>query len=328
MIKNLEKSLKENIEADAQDAIKNFVQDGFLKLAEFLEREYLPACRASIAITSLPGCGQEFYKACLKFHTSTDLTAEEIHERGVQEVARIEGEMREIIKELGLNMSLKDFMEKLRNDKSNFFNSGQELMDRFSTIIHEQINPKLDKIFHTSPKCQLEISEVPVADYPAAFYIAGTEDGARPGKLFVNTFKFASQPRYEMVSLALHESNPGHHLQGDYIMQGNWPDFRKVMEDRVYSQAPTRFPINTAYVEGWGLYSETLGFDLGLYGDPLDRFGHLSEEIFRACRLVADSGMHALGWTQEEAVQYMLEHTASTEASLRNEIIRYVTIPG
>ena len=123
-------------------------------------------------------------------------------------MARIEGEMREVIKELGLEMSLNDFIVKLRNDKANFFNSKQELLDAFSTIIHD----KLDKIFYSWPQSKLEITEVPLADYPAAFYIAGTEDGARPGKLFVNTFKYASQPRYEMVSLALHETNPGHHL--------------------------------------------------------------------------------------------------------------------
>merc|ERR1719192_2819312 len=132
--------------------------------------------------------------------------------------------------------------------------------------------------------------------------------------------------RYEMVSLSLHETNPGHHLQGSYsLAQGDWPMFRKAMEDRIYSQAPSRFPINTAYVEGWGLYSETLGFDINAYEDPLDRFGHLSEEIFRACRLVVDTGMHALQWSQEEALQYTLQHTASSEQSLRAEITRYIT---
>merc|ERR1719260_407169 len=132
-----------------------------------------------------------------------------------------------------------------------------------------------------------------------------------------------------MISLTLHESNPGHHLQSSYTLEReDWPMFRKVMEDRIYSQAPSRFPMNTAYIEGWGLYSETLGFDMGLYDEPLDRFGHLSEEIFRAGRLVVDTGMHALGWSQEEALQFMLVHTAASEGSLKNEITRYISWPG
>jgi len=326
---NIDSAEKERLLKESKDAIKNYVQVGFNKLADFLESEYLAACRPDIAASSLPGCGPEFYKACLKFHTSTDLTAEEIHEKGVKEVARIEGEMKEIIKELGLEVPLTDFMENLRNDKANFFNSGQELLDAFSTIIHERINPQLNKIFHTVPQSRLEITEVPVADYPAAFYIAGTEDGKRPGKLFANTFKYDSQPRYEMVSLALHETNPGHHLQGSYMLEKKgMPQFRKVMEDRVYSQSPSRFPINTAYVEGWGLYSETLGHDLGLYDDPMDRYGHLSEEIFRACRLVVDTGMHALGWSIEQAVQYMMDHSAASKENIVGEVNRYVTWPG
>jgi len=326
---NIDQAEKERLKKDAADAIKNFVQVGFTKIGDFLESEYLPACRPEIAATSLPGCGPEFYKACIKFHTSTDLTADQIHEKGIKEVARIEEEMKEIMKELGQEMSLTDFMAKLRNDKTNFFNSGQELLNAFSTIIHDRINPKLNTIFHSCPKSNLEITEVPVADYPAAFYIAGTEDGARPGKLFANTFKFASQPRYEMVSLALHETNPGHHLQGSYMLEKEgMPQFRKVMEDRVYSQAPSRFPINTAYVEGWGLYSETLGHDLGLYEDPMDRYGHLSEEIFRACRLVVDTGMHALGWSMEQAVQYMMDHSAASKENIVGEVDRYVTWPG
>ena len=132
-----------------------------------------------------------------------------------------------------------------------------------------------------------------------------------------------------MVSLSLHETNPGHHLQGSYMLEREgMPQFRKVMEDRVYSQSPSRFPINTAYVEGWGLYSETLGHDLGLYDDPMDRYGHLSEEIFRACRLVVDTGMHAMGWSMDQAVQYMMDHSAASKENIVGEVNRYVTWPG
>ena len=315
------------LQDEARVAIQDGVRLGFSSLADFLERKYVPACRKEVAVTSLPG-GQEFYKACLRFHTSTSLTAEEIHQRGLEEVQRIEDEMRVIIQELGLNLSLEEFITQLRNNKKNFFGSADELLGAFHTIIWDRVEPQLNKIFKAKPKGALEITNTPMADYPAAFYIAGTSDGARPSKLFVNTHKFDSQPRYEMVSLSLHEALPGHHLQGDYIQRDDWPEFRKVMEDRAYSQAPTRFPINTAYVEGWGLYSETLGHDLGLYSDPMDRYGHLSEEIFRACRLVVDTGMHALGWSRDQAVQYMLDHTAASKENIVGEVDRYVTWPG
>lgn len=318
---------KEKVKKDAAEAIEKCVRPAYSSLAAFVETEYLPACRKEIAASSLPG-GKEFYAGCLKFHTSTDLGPEEIHRMGLEEVDRIEKEMKEILVKLGLDLSLKEFIEKCRADKGNFFTSGQELMDSFRTIIEDRINPKITSIFHEKPKGRLEITEAPMAEYPAAFYIAGTADGTRPGKLFANTFKHSSQPRYEMVSLSLHEVSPGHHLQGCYIQQDTWPEFRKVMEDKAYSIAPSRFPINTAYVEGWGLYSETLGFDMELYNDPMDRYGHLSEEIFRACRLVVDPGMHALGWSQEQAVTYMLEHSAASRENIEGEVNRYVTWPG
>jgi len=323
---------QEQLRANAIEAINSFVQPAFRKLLDFLEAEYIPATRPEIAVSTLPGNGGEFYKACLKFHTSTDLTAEEIHNKGLEEVERIETEMKKIVVEMGFeNMTLSEFTEMIRTDPDNFFKSADELLAAFHDIIENKIEGHLLEIFWKKPGSELQIVGMPpsMADGPAAFYTAGSLDGSRPGTLYVNTNKFNSQPRYEMVSLSLHETNPGHHLQGSYMLeQEDWPMFRKVMEDRIYSQVPSRFPINTAYTEGWGLYSETLGFDMGLYEDPLDRFGHYSEEIFRACRLVVDTGMHALNWTQEEAVQYMMNHTAASEESLRNEITRYITWPG
>ncbi|XP_023331422.1 uncharacterized protein LOC111703643 isoform X2 [Eurytemora carolleeae] len=316
------------LQAEALSAIESSVQAGFLTLANFVSTEYASATRPEIGASSISA---EYYKACLAFHTSTNLTAEEIHQKGLDEVGKIEEEMREVIKEMGLNLTLPQFMEKLRTDKSNFFNSPQELLDTFKDIIENKIDKHILLLFHSKPKTKMEIRETPAStpDAPAAYYIAGTVDGSRPGRLYVNTHKYQSQPRYEMISLSLHESNPGHHLQGSYTLErAGWPEFRKSMEDRVYSQTPTRFPINTAYVEGWGLYCETLGFDMGLYSNPLDRYGHLSEEIFRACRLVVDTGMHALGWSQEKAVEYMLTHSAATLDNIKGEVNRYVTWPG
>ena len=331
---NMTNVAQEDIEAlqnSAASAIESSVQVGFQKISNFLTAEYIPATRPEIATSSLPDNGPEHYKACLAFHTSTDMTAQEIHDTGIQEVERIEDEMREIIKEMGYDLTLPEFTDMIKNDKNNFFDSPIELLAAFKEIIEEKIEPKILQIFNNKPTTKLEILPIPAStpDAPAAFYIAGTPDGSRPGRLFVNVYHYDSQPRYEMISLTLHETIPGHHLQGSYMLEKKeWPMFRKVMEDRIYSQAPSRFPINTAYTEGWGLYSETLGFDLDLYSNPLDRYGHLSEEIFRACRLVVDTGMHALNWSREEAVQYMLAHTAASEDNIRGEIDRYITWPG
>jgi len=314
----------------AAEAIESSVQVGFEKISNFLTAEYIPAARPEIAASSLPVNGEEFYKACLAFHTSTNMTAQEVHDTGLQEVERIENEMKDIIAEMGYDLTLPEFTDMIRNDKANFFDSPEELLAAFKDIIENKVDPIILQIFNNKPATKLEIVEIPPStpDAPAAFYIAGTADGKRPGRLYVNTNKYDSQPRYEMISLTLHETVPGHHLQGSYMLEKTeWPMFRKVMEDRIYSQVPSRFPINTAYTEGWGLYAESLGFDLNLYGNPLDKYGHLSEEIFRACRLVVDTGMHALGWTREEAVQYMFSHTAASEANIRGEIDRYITWP-
>ena len=312
----------------AEEAINNMIKPGFAELADFVEQEYLPACRPSIGATTLPR-GHQFYSACLEFHTTTSLTAQQIHEMGHQEVERIESEMREIIKQLGHDMTLKEFINKLRDDKTQYFKSAEELLASGNDIVFNKIYPRLTTIFTNVPRTRLEINSTPSADYPAGFYLAGTEDGSRPARYSLNTYKFDSQPKYEMISLSLHEACPGHHLQGSYLLEKSGvPPFRKTMEDRNYFQSPSRFPFYTAYVEGWALYCETLGTELGLYDDPLDRFGHLSEDIFRACRLVVDTGMHAMNWSMEQAVDYMMEHSAASRENVEGEVTRYVTWPG
>ena len=331
--KNISEEDKMKLKTDAEDAIKNNIKPAMLKMAKFLENTYIPFTRAEIAATSLPE-GKEFYDACLKFHTSTNLTAEQIHEIGLKEVNRIEGNMKNIlVNELNKgNIELRNFFNELRNDSKFFFKTSEELMEHFKQILNIRINPKLESLFWSPPKLPLEVVEMPthMGDGPAAYYIAGTADGARAGKFFVNTKRFDSQPRYECISLALHEGNPGHHLQSSYSMvtEPPLPTFRQVMEDRSYYLAPSRFPINTAFVEGWALYCENLGNDLNIYTDPYDRIGHYSEEIFRACRLVVDTGMHALGWSRQQAVDFMKKHSAASEENIGSEINRYITWPG
>ncbi|XP_059084330.1 uncharacterized protein LOC131881468 isoform X2 [Tigriopus californicus] len=316
------------IRAKAEKAILECMQPAMLRLQNFIQNEY--KTREEIAATSLPN-GMEFYRQCIKFHTSTDLTAQEIHDIGLKEVDRIETEMKKIAVDLSKssNVSLKDFMNNLRDDPSMYYNSKEEVLEGFKDIVVNRINPRLTSIFKKKPELDVEIVPAPQAESPAAFYISGTPDGARPGKFFVNVLKFKSQPKYDMMTLALHESNPGHHLQGSYLLTSDGiPEFRTIMEDRSYFMAPSRFPINTAYGEGWGLYSESLGFDLNLYDDPLDRFGHYSAEIFRACRLVVDTGLHAFGWTRQQAIDFMMEHSASSVGHTEAEIDRYITWPG
>jgi uncharacterized protein (DUF885 family) len=163
---------------------------------------------------------------------------------------------------------------------------------------------------------------------PAAYYLAGSTDAPRPGMFYVNTSKLATRRTYECEALALHEAIPGHHIQGAIQAECNLPEFRKYAEDRRYFESPCRFPFYTGYIEGWGLYSETLGKELGLYNYPSDEFGQLSMEALRSSRLVVDTGMHFMGWSHEQAVQYMLENTAMGEHDARTEVTRYVTWPG
>jgi len=324
--KALSANRKWGLQAGAKATIKSEIRPAFRKLLRFILEEYQPSCRTNIAASSLPG--GKFYKACIRFHTTTNFTAEEVHTLGKREVANIEAEMRAVIEELQLNLTVKEFFSKLRNDPANYFGSGEEVLSAFNTTINDKILPKLPMLFKRIPSQRLELVEESNPEASAASYIAGTEDGSRPGRFYVNTAKYSSQSRHGIATLVLHEAFPGHHLQGAYLQGDRYPTFRKVMEDRAYSLAPSRFPINTAYAEGWALYSETLGYQLGLFDDPMSRFGHLNAMIFRACRLVVDTGLHAFGWSRERAIEYMLEHTARTRDNIEREVNRYITWPG
>jgi len=328
------KATNEELKAEGLKAIEESVKPGFKVIQEALTADYMTNLRPEIAATSLPE-GSEFYKQCLKFHTSGNLSAQEIHQIGLDEVDRIRREMAGIVREIegkseSEEVDLKAFIGSLRKDERFYFKSPQELMDRFKYLIEQEIDPKLTQLFWKPPALPLEIVEMPPAlsGGPAAYYIGGTADGSRPGRFFVNVKRYDSQPKYEMISLALHEGNPGHHLQGSYSLSANLPEFRTVMEDRCYSMAPSRFPINTAFIEGWALYCESLGDEFGLYGDPYDRFGFLSAEVFRASRLVVDTGMHALGWSRQRAVDFMTESTAASKNNIEAEVDRYITWPG
>ncbi|XP_037073357.1 uncharacterized protein LOC119094401 [Pollicipes pollicipes] len=324
--------VQQELRQEAKRVIMEDVIQTYKNLADFIETEYLPNTRPAIAATSLPN-GENYYRECLRFHTSSELTADHIHEIGLEEVKRIEGDMKKVVDELGFgDMTVQEFSEKLRTDKSNYYESSEELIAGFTKIIRDKIRPKMMKVVLEMPKTAIIVDVLPdnQKDGISASYNIPAFDGSRPGKFKINKYIFDEQPKYEMTALSAHEANPGHHYYFSYLVEKKGlPDFRRAGNDGpAYSEAPSGFPLNAAIVEGWALYSEYLGHEMGLYEDPYDRYGRYSQEIFRACRLVVDTGIHAFNWTQEMAVEYMLNHTASSRVQIENEVRRYITWPG
>ncbi|KAB7497565.1 hypothetical protein Anas_03160 [Armadillidium nasatum] len=302
----------EHFQILAQTAINEYVTPSYEDLLNYVMNEYVT--RDDIAVTTIKN-GEEFYNSAIWFHTSTNLTAEEIQQIGFEEVARIQREMEQIVNELGYNMSTQEFSEMIRNDPQNYYNNSDDLLAGFENIVYDVIPPHLPEIFENIPVSLVVANPSP--DSTSAYYISGSYDGSRPGVFYVSTYDPSSQPKYEMLTLSLHEGEPGHHLQLSHAIESpDFPYFRRVTEDRNYGFSPSRFPLYTYYCEGWALYAEGLGFDMNLYTDLLDRYGHYSEEIFRACRLVVDTGMHAFGWTREQSIEYMINNTASTRENI------------
>jgi uncharacterized protein (DUF885 family) len=307
----------------------------FAKFADFLETDYNPHLRTDIsAVTGYPD-GKEYYADCLAFHTTTDMTPAQVHQLGLNEVQRVRQNMEAIATQAGYEGRLEDYLEHLRTSKEYEPVSGAALCAHFRDIVG-RIAPAMLQLFHLStlPRMPVKITETPAAHAsmaPAAYYLSGSANpqAPRPGIFYVNTSELPTRRTYECQALALHEAIPGHHTQGS--IQGespDLPDFRRFQEDRRYFEAPCRFPFYTGYIEGWGLHSETLGKELGLYNEPSDQMGQLSMEALRSCRLVVDTGMHAMGWSTDKALQFMLENTAVGEHDARTEVSRYCTWPG
>ena len=315
--------------------ISDHVEPAFKAFATYLENEYEPKLRTEHSASKGYPLGKEYYQDCLNFHTTTEMTPQQVHDLGLAEVARVRSGMEAIKNNDGFSdKPLGEYLEYLRSSPKFEPSSPESLLAQYRDIIG-RIYPKLLGLFHleTLPRQPLEITETPAASAnmaPAAYYLAGSTDAQmpRPGIFYVNTSELKSRRLYECEALALHEAIPGHHLQGAIQGEAHIPDFLRFQEDRRYFEAPCRFPFYTGYIEGWGLHCETLGKELGLYNEATDQFGQLSMEAIRACRLVVDTGMHALGWTQEEAVQYMLENTAMGGHDARTEVARYCTWPG
>ncbi|CAN1556517.1 Protein of unknown function DUF885 [Flavobacteriaceae bacterium] len=320
-IKTMPTTFSEAVKKDLTDkytaAINDKLTPRFNKMAQFLKEEYLPASRATSGIGSLP-FGKELYGAYVKQWTTTEMTPDEIHTLGLKEVARLKLEMEKVKTQVGFKGTLFAFFEEVRNKKElKPFKKPEEVIANFESI-YARIKPNVDKLFSLQPKTKFEIrrTEAFREKSGSAEYIQGAADGSRPGVFYVPIPDIANYNLYGDEDLFLHEAIPGHHFQVSLQQENQQlPDFRK-------------FNWFGAYGEGWALYTESLGVELGLYKDPYQYFGMLGNEMHRAIRLVVDTGIHTKGWTREQAIQYSLDNEAESEASIVAEIERYMAIPG
>lgn len=306
---------RERIKTEMLDAIGKEVLPAYLRLARFMEVSYIPAARQQPGISALSD-GAKYYKFLIRRTTTTNLTAEQIHQIGLDEVKRDEAEMLVIAKKLGF-ADLASFRTSLQSNPKLKATSAQALLDAYGGYL-KPMQDKLPQLFGRLPKAPYEV--VPVPDYaaktqPPAYYEEGTPDGSRPGRLFVNTYNATDRNLYSTEVIAYHECLPGHHLQISIAQElTDVPAFRK-------------FQMYTAYTEGWGLYSERLGKEMGFYQDPYSDYGRLQADIWRAIRLVVDTGVHSQHWTREQMVQYFHEHSNIDETSLQTEVDRYIAWP-
>ncbi|HPO24509.1 MAG TPA: DUF885 domain-containing protein [Arenimonas sp.] len=287
------------------------------QLRTFVNDEYLPACRDTVGMQGLPD-GQAIYAYRAKASTTTDLTPKQLHEIGLSEVARIHGEIRKIMAETKFKGSLQDFFHFMDTDKQFEYKDEQALLDRFNAL-RVKIDKKIPEFFAVTPKAGFEIR--PIEAFRAASSAGGeyqgpSEDGTRPGIFYVNTYDLPTRKTWDSEDLYLHEAIPGHHFQIAIQQElTGIPKFR-------------RFGGETAYAEGWGLYTETMGKELGVFTDPYMYFGGLQGELWRAIRLVVDTGLHDKGWTREQVIKYMRDNSAVSETDAIAEAERYMAIPG
>lgn len=308
---------RNRLTASAKQLYTGSVRPAFVRLHDYVTNTYIPACRENIAATALPN-GAAAYAYHVRWQTTTDLTPPQIHEIGLSEVKRIRAEMDQVIASTGFKGSFHDFTEFLRTDKRFYFDKPEDLVNAYK-VIAKSVDPELVHEFGKLPRNQYGV--IPIPDFKApsqttAYYQPGAPAAGRPGYYFVNTYNLAARPKWEMEALSLHESVPGHHLQISLAQElPDVPEFRKHVG---YS----------AYVEGWALYSESLGEELGRYKDPYSKFGQLTYEMWRAVRLVVDTGMHNMGWSRDQAIQFFKDNTGKTDQDITVEVDRYIVWPG
>ena len=310
-------SQKDSVRAAAKIAIEKSVVPSFKKIKEFFENQYIPNTRTAIGISQTPG-GEEFYQNRINYYTTTNTyTADDIHQLGLKEVSRIKTEMEKIIKKLEFEGTFDEFLEFLRNDSQFYVDSGEELLKEVRDIA-KRIDAQLPKYFKTLPRKPYGVIKVPDAiapKYTGGRY-SGSSNSTEPGYYLVNTYKLNSRPLYNLPALTAHEAVPGHHLQGSLNQElgDTIPKFR-------------RHTYLSAYGEGWALYCEYLADEMGIYTSPYEEFGKLTYEMWRACRLVVDTGIHAKGWTRLQVVNYLKSNTALSEHEINTETDRYIAWP-
>ncbi len=308
---------RRRLESAAKAAISESVVPGYRKLLEFVAREYLPACRQQIGASALPK-GREFYRYRVRHFTTLDVEPQEVHDIGQAEVRRIRAEMDATIGRTGFQGDRSKFIEFLRTDPQFYVDSPEKLLAETSLVL-KRMDGELPRMFKRLPRTPYGIREIPQFIAPrttTAYYMPPAGDGSRAGFYYVNTSNLKSRPLFEIEALSLHEAVPGHHIQIALQQElEGLPEFR-------------RFSHATAFVEGWGLYAERLGLEVGFYKDPYRDFGRLSYEMWRACRLVVDTGMHYMGWTRQQAIAFMIDNTALTEHNITAEVDRYISWPG
>jgi uncharacterized protein (DUF885 family) len=308
---------RERLVAAYRDKLAKQVLPAYRRLHDYLQNEYLEQSRGVVGWSELPN-GAEWYAYLARFHTTTSMTPGEIHELGLAEVARIRAEMERIKQQVGHEGDLSSFFDALRADPNQHYADPQELLAGYR-VLQERVDAAMPLLFQRRPHASFEIravEEFRAASAAAASYQPASADGKRPGVFYVNTFDLPSRPKYSMEALYLHEAVPGHHYQVSLAQEADGlPRFR-------------RFAWDTAYGEGWALYAESLGKDLGLYTDPYMVFGALTTEMWRAVRLVVDTGLHSKGWTREQAIDFFRANTALGDTDIAAEVERYIAWPG
>lgn len=308
---------RERLRKTAAEVLKEKVVPAYAKLHEFFVKKYLPKTRESIACSDLPD-GKAWYAYNARMSTTTSMTPQQIHELGLSEVKRIRAEMDEIIKETKFKGSFADFSKYLRTDPKFYYKDAASLLTGYRDIC-KRIDPELARLFGKLPRLPYGVRPVPTyseKSQTTAYYQPGSPDAGRPGWYYANTYALDTRPKWEMEALTLHEAVPGHHLQISLAQEmEDAPEFRKHTD-------------YTAFVEGWALYSEGLGTEIGLYKDPYMKYGQLTYEIWRAIRLVVDTGMHSMGWTRQQAIDYFMNNASKTEHDVTVEVDRYIVWPG
>ncbi|MFA3791898.1 DUF885 family protein [Aliiglaciecola sp. SL4] len=318
---NINDSIAENEKARLQQQAKSIITDQIVPaygaFYEFFVEQYLPATRASHGLWDTPN-GKASYEQKVRYFTTTELTPDEIHQIGLDEVARNHAEMDKVMEETGFDGTFDEFVNFLRTDPQFYYETPEDLFEAYLAI-SKRIDPEIVKLFGKLPRMPYGLKAIPDAvapDSTTAYYNPPAADGSRAGYYYVNLYQPETRPKYEMEVLSVHEAVPGHHLQLALQMEmDEMPAFR-------------RFLNFTVFVEGWGLYSERLGYDLGLYKDPYSRFGQLTYDMWRSIRLVVDTGIHYKGWTRQQAIDYFKANAAKSEADIINEIDRYISWPG